>query len=163
MFTWEQLLYCIKSSYWDYSIRAAYFDLFNTLHLEHLVNSQLVVQNDHIFAIKSTQDSIYDNRRNSLSYSALTNEISVETSAYQLAFQFPVNDLKSVLFDFLEKLMMCDIFTCRMLSPYDVTEILRPLLVAMDGLIVLRLVKNQDEIQRVLNLLHPAFSGNKSM
>ena len=159
MFSWDQLLYCIKSNHWDYDIRAAYFDLFNTLHLEHEVNSRLLVQNDHIFAVESSRDAALPNgfRKGSFSQSILNNEITLDSIDYKFTYQFPVDELKTILFDFLEILFRKRVFSCRLLSRYDRNNILRPLLVAFDSLVVLRLIGQQEEMEKLLSLLHPAF------
>ena len=162
LFTWQQLLYCINSNHWDYSVRAAYFDLFNTLHLEHEVNSRLMVRNDHIFAIETYQ-GLDVSRRSSLSHSIVDNEIAVNAIAHRFTHYFPVDELKTVFFNFLEKLMVNEIFTCRMLSRSDHTNILRPLLVALDSLVVLQVINEKEEMDKLLSLLHPSFSEKKGL
>ena len=168
MFSWDQLLYCIKSNQWDYEIRATYFDLFNTLHLEHEVNSRLLVQNDHIFAVESSHDAISAAspsgfRRGSFSQSILNNEIKLDSIDYKFTYEFPVDELKTIFFDFLETLFRKGILSCRLLSTYDQNNILRPLLVAFDSLVVLRLIGQQEEMEKLLSLLHPVFVNQQGI
>ena len=124
-----------------------------------MVNSRLLVQNDHIFAIESYQNLEPDSRRNSFSHPILNNEISAQTATRQCTLQlFPANDLKSLIFSVLERLMKTEVFTCRMLSSADAVCLLHPLLTALDSLVVLHLINEGEEMERLLALLHPSFA-----
>ena len=165
IFDWEQLLFCIEFTRWNYSLRAAYFNLFNTLHLEHEVNSRLLIKNDHIFAIESYQDIehiITRGRRSSFSQLILSNELSCGLDMQKCCkWVIPIREFKKLVFVILDRLLKTETLSCRMLTTEDCTNLLYPLLKALDSLLVLRQLNDGEDMDNILEFLHPTFINKK--
>ncbi len=118
------------------------------------------MRNDHIFAIESDTFSESPSIQiHSCCKFSLSDDISLNSTGSKCSvYQFPVEQLKNTLFDFLENLLKQEVLTCRMLSGGDRSNIVCPLLVSLDSLIVLQLINSHDEMERLLKLLHPLFS-----
>lgn len=144
-------------------MRAAYFNLLNTLHLEHQVYTRQLIQGDYIFAVNSTpiQKSDRTERRPSLQeQSLISHEITSSFTSCRLSskLQVPLKQLKEVVFSTLESINRDNAYSCRMLNSFDRADILVPLLTAVNSFLVLGMMGEKKDRQRLLALLHPSWA-----
>ena len=166
MVDWEQLLECVRKSRWDYDLRAAYFNLLNTLHLEHEVYIRRLIQGDFIFAVGS-KSHLFDQkcnrkeRRPSLQeQSIISHEITSSFSSCQLSCNLavPLEKLKEIVFSTLESILRENTVSCRMLSSSDRAHVLVPLLTAINNFLMLGMIGKEKDRYRLLELLHPSLA-----
>lgn len=166
---WDQLLHCIRTSRWDYELRAEYFNLLNTLHLEHKVSARLMMRGEFVFAVEnaclSSRGKEEDDRRPSLQLlKGISHDLTASFAGCRLSMssEFPLEKLKEIVLSSLEAALTEGVFCCRMLmSSRDKGHLLTPLLTALDSFLVLGFFRNMKDRKRLLTILHPSLSDKK--
>lgn len=157
---------------WDYSVRSAYFNLLNTLHLEHEVRIRHLIQGEYIFSMKAERSPSKkkDNafRRPSLQeQSLISHDIKSSFNSCCLSYRscVPYKQLKETVFQSLEGILEENTVSCRLLTGNDRVDILLPLLTALNSFLALGLLGEKKDKMRFLALLHPSLNpqtGNKN-
>ena len=153
---WNQLLHCIKTSRWDYELRAEYFNLLNTLYLEHEVSTRLMMRGEFVFAVQNTavvaaeaKGSKQRSGRLSLQpLMGISHDLTATFAGCQrlLGHEERLDKLKGVVLNSLELALKERMFHCRMLmSSSDKGHLLMPLLTALDSFLVLGYFRNINE------------------
>ena len=169
---WDQLLHCIKTSRWDYELRAEYFKLLNTLYLEHEVSTRLMMRGEFVFAVQNTavtateaKESKRRSGRLSLQpLKGISHDLTATFAGCQrlLGHEERLDKLKGVGLNSLELALKERTFHCRMLmSSSDKGHLLMPLLTALDSFLVLGYFRNIKDRKRLLAILHPSLSDKK--
>ena len=168
---WDQLLHCIKTSRWDYELRAEYFNLLNTLYLEHEVSTRLMMRGDFVFAVQNTavtthdKDSKDQHGRPSLQpLKGISHDLTATFAGCQrsIGHYHRLDKLKEVVLNSLEVALRQRMFHCRMLvSSSDKGHLLKPLLTALDSFLVLGYFRKPGDRKRLLAILHPSLSDKR--
>ena len=168
---WDQLLHCIKTSRWDWELRAEYFNLLNTLYLEHEVSTRLMMRGEFVFAVQNASVTTHDKEsrerggRPSLQpLKGISHDLTATFAGCQrsLSHHLRLDKLKEVVLNSLEAALRQRVFDCRMLvSSSDKSHLLMPLLTALDSFLVLGYFRKPDNRKRLLAILHPSLSDKR--
>lgn len=163
MISWSHLIQSIKSSRWCYLLRSECLNLINSLYLEHEVTSRLLTKKDWIFAADSSEmfaPQNHDNQRK-ISFARPILErgvVSAKNCSSPRHFE-QLKVLRKMVFDDISMLQSADVTTCRMLSKRDHNCLFLPLLKAIDGFLVLGMLRESIDYQKLLAFMHPSMAA----
>lgn len=159
-----------------FELQAAYLKLLSYLHLQHLIQTRLLLRGEFILprseCTKPTRlfkpdgphqspsslmrhaQSDGSHRQHSLSANILHN-ISNSFSEIECVCLFPLAGLREVVLNRLELLLSGDFYKMQLLPTNTVSNMFVPLIESLDTLLVIGALKDEADFQRLLCILDP--------
>lgn len=154
----RQLLHSVRLEGIDHSLKAAYFELMNVLHLQPMVQASLLTKDDLIIPLSQLTHSTTKRCNSSMSVALATwSPPSLNSCVDTL---FPLDELKELVLSSLKCILLKDnpMPSCSQRQK-DKTNPLVPLLRILDSLLVVGNVRFKEDFDCVLALLDPAAFG----
>ena len=173
-----------------YELRAAYLKLLTYLHLDHEVNTRLLMRGEFVLPRSECTDFVplfsppgcSNGHTNGPPYSlksaflpgcnllASTIKHSISSTFSQMAckmeyISFSIDKLKEFVLGTLEKLLHTNYYKMYLLPADTRSPIFVPMIEAMDHLLVMGVLSEERDLERLLHLLDPTkfpLTGSKS-
>lgn len=166
-----------------YELRAAYLQLMTSLHLDHRVQTKLLTRGEFVlpryectksvplfmaggedppttsgqgtrFSLRSAPLPGCNLLASSIRHN-ITSSFSATTCDMEAGMDFSILELKEIVFRSLENLLHSDYYKMYLLPADSRSPIFVPMIEALDHLLVMGVLKEEKDLQRLLHLLEP--------
>jgi hypothetical protein len=165
-----------------FELQAAHLKLLTYLHLDHKVQTKLLTRGEYVLpryqCTKSVplfmvEDEDFQRRHKESVFRLrsaplpghnilasnirhnITSSFSQTAGDIETAVDFSITELKDLVLTSLEKLLHADYFRMYLLPATTRSSIFVPMIEALDHLLVMGVMKEERELQRLLHLLDP--------